>query len=116
MIFGVLKTGGVSIDRALASEEATHHPMPETGWSRPAETRLWVPVSAYLLTHPEGTVLSTLVGSVRSEQTPRATLWRVLSSLHEARVPPEEAIDEHLTARGLAPAEFVAVARTPSII
>ena len=84
VIFGVLKTGGVSIDRALASEEATHHPMPETGWSRPAETRLWVPVSAYLLTHPEGTVLSTLVGSVRSEQTPRATSGG--SSPHSTRL------------------------------
>jgi hypothetical protein len=69
----VLRTGSVSIDRALAYEEATRHPMPETGWLRPANARRWVPVSTYLLTHPTGTMLSTLAGTGTSGPTPVAT-------------------------------------------
>ncbi|WP_267643948.1 hypothetical protein [Haloarchaeobius amylolyticus] len=65
----VLRTGSVSIDRALAYEEATRHPMPETGWFRPADARRWVPVSAYLLTHPEGTVLVDTGGTETSGPT-----------------------------------------------
>lgn len=108
----VLRTGSVSIDRALAYEEATRHPMPETGWFRPADARRWVPVSAYLLTRPEGTILVD-TGWHRDVRTDaHGHLGRLLSSLHEAHLPPDEAVDEHLAARGLTPADLTAVVLT----
>jgi glyoxylase-like metal-dependent hydrolase (beta-lactamase superfamily II) len=108
----VLRTGSVSIDRALAYEEATRHPMPETGWFRPADARRRVPVSAYLLTHPTGTVLVD-TGWHRDVRTDaRGHLGRLLSSLHEARLPPGQAVDERLAARGLEPADLAAVVLT----
>jgi glyoxylase-like metal-dependent hydrolase (beta-lactamase superfamily II) len=108
----VLRTGSVSIDRALAYEESTRHPMPETGWFRPADAREWVPVSAYLIDHPTGTVLvdTGWHSDVRTDE--RGHLGWVLSSMHEARLPPGAAVDEQLADRGLTPAGLAAVVIT----
>ncbi|WP_226929200.1 N-acyl homoserine lactonase family protein [Halorubrum halophilum] len=108
----LLRTGSVSIDRALAYEEVTNHPMPETGWFRPAEKREWVPVSAYLLEHPTGVVLvdTGWHRDVRTDE--RGHLGRLLGSMHETNLPAGEAVDEQLAARDLAPEELVAVVIT----
>jgi glyoxylase-like metal-dependent hydrolase (beta-lactamase superfamily II) len=108
----ILRTGSVSIDRAMAYEESTRHPMPETGLFRPAETREWVPVSAYLLHHPAGPILVDTGWHTDVRTDERGHLGRVLASLHDARLPPGEAISEHLAERGLAPADLAAVVVT----
>lgn len=108
----VLRTGSVSIDRALAYEEKTRHPMPETGWFRPPEARRWVPVSAYLIEHPDGMVLVD-TGWHRDVRTDaRGHQGRLLSSMNEARLPPGEAVDEQLAARGVTAEDLAAVVVT----
>jgi glyoxylase-like metal-dependent hydrolase (beta-lactamase superfamily II) len=108
----ILRTGSVSIDRALAYEESTRHPMPETGLFRPAEAREWVPVSAYLLHHPNGPVLVDTGWHTDVRTDERGHLGGVLAALHDARLPPGEAVSEHLAERGLGPADLAAVVVT----
>jgi N-acyl homoserine lactone hydrolase len=108
----ILRTGSVSIDRALAYEESTRHPMPETGWFRPAEAREWVPVSAYLLHHPDGPVLVDTGWHTDVRTDERGHLGRLNASLFEARLPPGEAVSEQLAERGLGPADLAAVVIT----
>lgn len=108
----VLHTGSVAIDRSLAYEEETSHPTTETGRSRPDETRVWVPVSTYLIEHPEGTVLVDAGWHHRVRTDERGHLGRVLASMHDTRLPPGDAVDEQLAERGLAAADLAAVVVT----
>jgi glyoxylase-like metal-dependent hydrolase (beta-lactamase superfamily II) len=108
----ILRTGAVSIDRALAYEESTRHPMPETGWFRPAEAREWVPVSAYLLHHPDGPILVDTGWHTDVRTNKRRHLGRLNASLYDADLPPGEAVTEQLAERGLAPADLAAVVIT----
>lgn len=50
-------TGKAYIDRALAFQEKSLHPIPNTGWLRGKKYKIWVPVSSYLIEHPKGTIL-----------------------------------------------------------
>lgn len=105
----VLQTGAVNIDRALAFRERTWHPAPYTGWFRPKSKRAWVPVSTYLIEHPEGPVLvdTGWHTDVRSNQ--RAHLGLLASSMYWGRLPEGKAIYEQLSGLGVSPADLRAV-------
>ena len=102
----VLRTGTVDVDRALAFRESTYHPAPWTGWLRPRSARIEVPVSTYLITHSEGTVLvdTGWHTDVRTDQ--RSHLGRFAHSIFRARLPPGMAVQEQLDQRGLSPEDL----------
>lgn len=102
----VLHTGEVNIDRSLAFRERTRHPMPYTGWLRPASKRMWVPVSAYLIEHPDGTVLvdTGWHSDIRTEQ--RKHLGVLPWTMYRGRVPAGRAIHEQLETMGITPSDL----------
>jgi len=108
----VLHTGAVAIDRALAYEERSWHPAPETGWFRSNSNRILVPVSAYLISHPEGPVLVDTGWHTDVRTDERGHLGRILSSMFDARLPDGAAVTEQLAARDLTPADLASVVIT----
>lgn len=105
----VMHTGEVSIDRALAFRERTLHPMPYTGWFRSKEKRIRVPVSAYLIEHPEGPVLVDTGWHTDVRTSQRRHLGWLAWSMYRGRLPEGRAITEQLAALGVAPADLAAV-------
>jgi glyoxylase-like metal-dependent hydrolase (beta-lactamase superfamily II) len=105
----VLHTGTVRIDRALAFRERTRHPAPYTGWFRPRSTRLTLPVSAYLVDHPDGLVLvdTGWHADVRTNQ--RSHLGLLASTMYSGDLPPGRAVHEQLAALGVDPADLACV-------
>lgn len=102
----VLHTGTVNIDRALAFRERTWHPAPYTGWFRPRSKRTSVPVSAYLIEHPDGLVLvdTGWHTDVRSDQ--RGHLGFLASSMYSGRLPAGEAVHEQLSSLEIEPEDL----------
>jgi glyoxylase-like metal-dependent hydrolase (beta-lactamase superfamily II) len=105
----VLHAGEVNIDRSLAFRERTLHPMPYTGWLRPKSKRVWLPVSAYLVEHPGGTVLvdTGWHADVRTNQ--RRHLGLLASTMYRGRLPPGRAVHEQLAGMGIEPADLASV-------
>jgi glyoxylase-like metal-dependent hydrolase (beta-lactamase superfamily II) len=102
----VLHTGTVNVDRALAFRERTWHPAPYTGWLRPRSARIELPVSAYLIEHPDGPTLvdAGWHADMRTEQ--RAHLGRVATSMYSGRLPEGAAVHEQLDGLGVAPEDL----------
>ncbi|MEY7849018.1 N-acyl homoserine lactonase family protein [Natrarchaeobius sp. A-rgal3] len=94
----VLHTGSVYIDRALAFRERSLHPMPYTGWLRSNAKKLWVPVSAYLIDHPDGLVLVDTGWHTDMRKSQRSHLGFLPATMLTGRLPAGEAIHEQLTA------------------
>ncbi|KAB1194654.1 MBL fold metallo-hydrolase [Haloferax sp. MBLA0076] len=102
----VFHTGAVNIDRALAFREQTRHPMPYTGWLRPKSKRMWVPVSAYLIDHPEGPVFvdTGWHSDIRTDQ--RGHLGFLSSTMYWGRLPAGQAVHEQLASLGVRPEDL----------
>jgi glyoxylase-like metal-dependent hydrolase (beta-lactamase superfamily II) len=96
----VLHTGKVYIDRALSFREKTLHPAPFTGWFRPKKTKIWVPVSTYLIEHPNGLILVDTGWSEEVRTDQRKHLGWLASSMFKASLPPGESIQEQLQGLG----------------
>ena len=105
----VLQSGEVNIDRALAFRERTLHPMPYTGWFRSKEKRIWVPVSAYLIEHPEGPVLVDTGWHTDVRTNQRSHLGWLAWSMYRGRLLEGQAISEQLAALGFPPEDLAAV-------
>lgn len=108
----VLHTGSVTIDRALAFREETRHPAPHTGWLRPRSARIRVPVSAYLIEHPDGRVLvdTGWHTDVRTDQ--RGHLGWVRWTMFRGDLPAGRAVHEQLDEMGIGSAELEYVVLT----
>jgi len=108
----VLHTGCVRIDRALAYRERTLHPMPYTGWMRPASTRVTVPVSAYLIEHPRGPVLIDTGWHTDMRIDQRRHLGWLASTMFQGDLPEGAAIHEQLSNMGIRDHDLEAVVLT----
>jgi len=102
----VLHTGDVTIDRALAFRERTIHPMPYTGWFRSKGKRITVPVSAYLIEHPEGLVLVDTGWHAAIRDHQREHLGRLAYSMYQGRLPAGQSVTEQLAAMGIEPEDL----------
>jgi glyoxylase-like metal-dependent hydrolase (beta-lactamase superfamily II) len=102
----VLHTGTVTVDRALAFRERTRHPAPYTGWFRPRAARIELPVSAYLIEHPEGSTLVDTGWHAEMRTDQRAHLGRIAASMYSGRLPEGRAVHEQLAGLGLSPADL----------
>ncbi len=88
------------------------HPQGSGLTTRKAD-RLWLPVSAYLIRHPKGTILYDCGWhhdiSPKGEYDKRAQvrhMSRILYKVNQGVLPMGEAVDEQLAARGLSPEDI----------
>lgn len=108
----VLHTGSVYIDRALAFRERTLNPVAFTGWLRPASKKVWVPVSAYLIEHPDGLVLVDTGWHADMRTAQRSHLGWIPSTMFKGDLPEGEAVHEQLAAMDVSPADLAYVVLT----
>lgn len=102
----VFHTGSVYIDQALAFREVTWNPVPFTGWLRPTSKKLWVPVSAYLIDHPDGLVLVDTGWHTDMRTNQRNHLGLLPSTMFRGDLPAGEAIHEQLASMDITPADL----------
>jgi N-acyl homoserine lactone hydrolase len=75
--------------------------------------RLWVPVPAFLIEHPEqGPVLVDTGLPDRARTSLRAALGRIADLLYEVRLGPDQPVPAQLRARGIDPADVRTVVMT----
>ncbi|CAM3685762.1 N-acyl homoserine lactonase family protein [Cohnella lubricantis] len=108
----ILHTGYVRIDRALAYRERTLHPMPYTGWIRPASARITVPVSTYLIEHSNGPVLIDTGWHTDIRIDQRRHLGFLASTMFQGSLPEGAAIHEQLAKIGIRERDLEAVVLT----
>ena len=108
----VLHTGTVYIDEALAFREKTWNPVAFTGWFRPASKKRWVPVSAYLIEHPEGLVLVDTGWHTDVRTAQRTHLGWIPSTMFKAALPEGTAVHEQLGAMDISPTDLAYVVLT----
>lgn len=99
----VLQTGTVCVDPALPFKSESKNPIAYTGICRNPKNRLWLPVSAYLVEHPNGLILFDTGWhreiSPNGEYNRRAQIKHMYFRhylLNQGKLPKGEAIDEQL--------------------
>ncbi|WP_255192286.1 N-acyl homoserine lactonase family protein [Natronobeatus ordinarius] len=108
----VFHTGSVYIDRSLAFREQSWHPIPYTGWLRPTSKKRWVPVSAYLIDHPDGLVLVDTGWHTDMRTNQRSHLGFLPATMLTGRLPAGEAIHEQLAAMNIEASDLTYVILT----
>ncbi|WP_067727721.1 N-acyl homoserine lactonase family protein [Oceanobacillus damuensis] len=97
----IIHTGKVYIDKALAYNEKNLHPMPYTGWLRGEETKMWVPVSSYLIEHPKGLILVDTGWHEEMRTNQKKHLGRLAYSMYRGELPEGDSIMDKLNTLGI---------------
>lgn len=98
----VLHCGRVHVDRSLPFREGYLFPaLNASGWFRSRSKRMWMPVSCYLIEHPQGLVLIDTGLHEEVRNNARAHMGRLNFSMYDVDLPPGQSIREQLAARGL---------------
>ena len=97
----ILHTGNVYIDKALAYKERALHPMPYTGWLRGKANKMWVPVSSYLIEHPQGLILVDTGWHEEMRFDQKKHLGRLAYSMYRGKLSEGESIIEQLNNLGI---------------
>ena len=102
----VFHTGEVGVDPAVPFRDVSRNPIAYTGLFRSKKRRILLPVSAYLIEHPKGLVLTDTGWhrDVRIDQIKHMS-WK-LNFASKARLPEEEAIDEQFGKLGIKPRDL----------
>lgn len=101
----VLHTGLVKVDRALPFHGQFRNPLAFTGLLRSEKNQITVPVSSYLIEHPQGLILV----DTGWNKVVRASNWRELGlqvQINTGYLPAGWAIDERLATLGYRPADL----------
>lgn len=116
----VLHTGKVCVSPHLPFGGEGCSPIKASGLFAPKDTRLWLPVSAYLIEHPKGLVLVD-TGWARSMSPQgvfdkkaqiRSLGSRILYLTNQGALPQGQAVDEQLAAKGIRPSDLSCVLLT----
>ena len=116
----VLHTGAVCVSPDLPFGGDHCNPIKASGIFQPRESRLWLPVSVYLIEHPKGRFLVD-TGWARAMspkgEFDRAAQIRLLGSVvlyevNQGQVPLGQCVDEQLAAMGIKTADIDAVLLT----
>ncbi|MDQ0297846.1 glyoxylase-like metal-dependent hydrolase (beta-lactamase superfamily II) [Salibacterium salarium] len=94
-------TGSVYIDKSLAFNEKSWHPVPYTGWFRGQSKKIWVPVSTYLIEHPKGKVLIDTGWHEDIRVNQKKHLGRFTYSMFKGKLPRGQSIKEKIDALGI---------------
>lgn len=109
----VWHTGSVCVDPALPFKENSLNPLAFAGIGRNPKNRIWLPVSAYLIEHPQGRILFDT--GWHREISPQGQYDRMSQIRHmhlrhyllnQGLLPQGEAIDEQLAGMGIKPADI----------
>ena len=96
----VLQTGNVKVDKALPFYEKSLNPLAFTGIFRPKEHKIWLPVSVYLIEHPEGLILFDTGWSKSVRTVMKEKKNRLFGEISESDLPAGKAVDEQLLSLG----------------
>lgn len=102
----VWRTGSVLIDQSLAFREKTWHPMPYSGWFRSKSKQIEVPVTTYLIEHPEGNILVDAGWNERIRNRQKQHLGILSYSMFKGKLPKGESVKERLKEHGLQPSDL----------
>lgn len=96
----ILQTGKVKVDEALPFQTNPLNPLAFTGIFRSKEHKIWMPVSVYLIEHPNGLILfdTGWGSSVRTAKKEKKN--RLFGKISESDLPPGTAVDEQLLSLG----------------
>ena len=116
----VMHTGQVCVSPNLPFGGEGCSPVKASGIFEPKSSRLWLPVSCYLIEHPKGLVLvdtgwarSMSPNGVLDKQAQVKSLGsRLLYVINQGVLPAGQAIDEQLAAIGIAPSDLACVLLT----
>lgn len=102
----VMKCGEVGVDPAVPDRGVSGNPLAYTGLFRSSKRRIWIPVFAYLIEHPEGNVLvdTSWSSEVRTDPVKAESLRLYLTS--KPKLPVGSAVDEQLQKYGIKPEQL----------
>lgn len=100
----IFHTGAVKVDQAIPYKE--RNPLAVTGFFRPEEKKLVLPVSCYLIQHPLGNILiDTGWDSKYISERPHR-FFGLLDGISTPIIKGGESVDYHLAELGLCPADL----------
>ena len=108
----VLPCGEVGVDPAVPDRSISKNPLAYTGLFRSSEKRIWLPVKAFLIDHPKGTVLVDTGWDSAVRDHPVKTLSFPLWFASKPRLPEGTAVDEQLAGLGIKPGDLSYVVMT----
>ncbi|MGM9590356.1 MAG: N-acyl homoserine lactonase family protein [Faecousia sp.] len=100
----IFHTGSVIVDQAIPYKEK--NPLAVTGFFRGAEKKLTLPVSAYLIQHPNGNVLIDTGWDSKYVTERPHRFFGLLDGISTPVIKPGESIDCKLKSLGLSPADI----------
>lgn len=108
----VLNCGEVGVDPAVPDRSVSKNAVAYTGLFRSPKRRIWLPVKAFLIEHPRGTILVDTGWDSAVRAHPIRTLTLPMWFASKPRLPEGAAVDEQLAALGLAPQKLAYVLMT----
>ena len=100
----VFHTGSVRVDQAIPYKE--QNPLAVTGFLRPKEKKIILPVSCYLIQHPSGNVLIDTGWDSKYVSDRPHRLFGLLDGISTPIIKSGESVDYHLAELGLCPADL----------
>lgn len=100
----IFHTGAVRVDRAVPYKE--RNPLAATGFLRPKEKQVVLPVSCYLIRHPSGNILLDTGWDSRYVSERPRRFFGLLDRVSAPILPSGESVDCHLAKLGLRPADI----------
>lgn len=97
----IMQCGEVGVDPAVPARDVSENPLAYTGIFRSAKRRIWMPVFAYLLVHPQGNILVDTGWSSEVRLQPQRAEGRPLFFVTKPRLPAGSAVDEQLLQRAM---------------
>lgn len=107
-----LNCGEVGVDPAVPDRGISSNPLAYTGLFRSAKKRIWLPVKAFLIEHPQGNILVDTGWDSAVRIHPVKTLTFPMWFASKPRLPAGTAVDEQLAVLGLAPRNIAYVLMT----
>src|SRR5574344_1559065 len=92
----ILHCGEVGVDPAVPDRSISKNPLAFTGLFRCAKRRIWLPVRAYFIETPKGTVLVDTAWNSAVREHPVRAVTPFLYFASKPRLPAGEAVDEQL--------------------
>lgn len=102
----VLHCGEVQVDKALPFHEKTLNPVAYTGLFRSKENQIKLPVSAYLIEHPQGKVLIDTGWHTDIRENQEKYLGKFHYMINKGFLPEGDAINEQLLSMGIDPKDI----------
>ena len=102
----ILNCGEVGVDPAVPNRGISRNTLAYTGLFRNAARRIWIPVKAFYIEHPQYRILVDTGWDSAVRRQPVSTLTFPLWFTSRPRLPAGTAVDEQLAALGLAPKDL----------